>query len=55
MQFEFYVLNYDFNKKKVVNYNIFNNLSIQEWTEKEAHKYIKVYKKNKNHEKNKKK
>ena len=30
MQFEYYVLNYDFNKKKVVNYNVFNNIRVQE-------------------------
>ena len=41
MQFEFYVLNYDFNKKKVVNYNIFNNINVQEWTEKEIRKYLR--------------
>ena len=45
MQFEFYVLNYDFNKKKVVNYNIFNNISVQEWTEKEVRKYLRAPKK----------
>ena len=41
MQFEFYVLNYDFNKKKVVNYNIFNNINVQERTEKEIRKYLR--------------
>ena len=41
MQFEFYVLNYDFNKRKVVNYNIFNNIRVQEWTEKEVRKYLR--------------
>ena len=45
MQFEFYVLNYDTNKKKVVNYNIFNNISVQEWTEKEVRKYLRAPKK----------
>ena len=45
MQFEFYVLNYDFNKKKVVNYNIFNNINVQEWTEKEVRKYLRSPKK----------
>ena len=45
MQFEFYVLNYDFNKKKVVNYNIFNNIRVQEWTEKEVRKYMRAPKK----------
>ena len=45
MQFEFYVLNYDFNKKKVVNYNIFNNIRVQEWTEKAVRKYLRAPKK----------
>ena len=45
MQFEFYVLNYDFNKKKVVNYNVFNNIRVQEWTEKEVRKYLRAPKK----------
>lgn len=45
MQFEFYVLNYDFNKKKVINYNIFNNIRVQEWTEKAVRKYLRNPKK----------
>ena len=45
IQFEYYVLNYDFNKKKVVNYNIFNNIRVQEWTEKEVRKYLRAPKK----------
>lgn len=45
MQFEFYVLNYDFNKKKVVNYNIFNNIRVQEWTERAVKKYLRAPKK----------
>ena len=45
MKFEYYVLNYDFNKKKVVNYNIFNNIRVQEWTEKEVRKYLRAPKK----------
>ena len=45
MQFEFYVLNYDTNKKKVINYNIFNNINVQEWTEKEVRKYLRAPKK----------
>ena len=45
MQFEFYVLNYDFNKKKVINYNIFNNINVQEWTEKAVRKYLRAPKK----------
>ena len=45
MQFEFYVLNYDINKKKVINYNIFNNINVQEWTEKAVRKYLRAPKK----------
>lgn len=45
MRFEFYVLNYDFNKKKVINYNIFNNIRVQEWTEKAVRKYLRSPKK----------
>ena len=41
MKFEYYVLNYDFNKKKVVNYNIFNNILVQEHTEKAVRKYLR--------------
>ena len=45
MQFEFYVLNYDLNKKKVINYNIFNNINVQEYTEKTVKKYLRAPKK----------
>ena len=45
MQFEYYVLNYDFNKKKVINYNIFNNINVQEHTEKAVKKYLRAPKK----------
>ena len=45
MQFEYYVLNYDLNKKKVINYNIFNNIRVQEWTEKAVKKYLRAPKK----------
>ena len=45
MQFEFYVLNYDCNKKKVINFNIFNNIMVQEWTEKAVKKYLRCPKK----------
>ena len=45
MQFEFYVLNYDTNRKKVINYNIFNNILVQEWTEKAVRKYLRAPKK----------
>ena len=45
MQFKFYVLNYDCNKKKVINYNIFNNIRVQELTEKAVRKYLREPKK----------
>ena len=45
MKFEFYVLNYDTNRKKVINYNIFNNILVQEWTEKAVKKYLRSPKK----------
>lgn len=45
MQFEFYVLNYDSNKKKIINFNIFNNIHVQEWTEKAIRKYLRAPKK----------
>lgn len=45
MQFEFYVLNLDFNKNKIINYNIFNNIIVQERTEKVAKKYLRNLKK----------
>ena len=45
IQFEYYVLNYDTNKKKVINYNIFNNINVQEWTEKAVRKYLRAPKK----------
>lgn len=45
MQFEFYVLNYDFNKRKVEMYNIFNNINVQKWAEKAVNKYLRSPKK----------
>lgn len=45
MRFYFYVLNYDFNLKKVINFNIFNNWLVQENVEKEIKKYLKSSKK----------
>ena len=45
MRFEYYVLNYDTNKKKVINYNIFNNINVQEHTEKAVKKYLRAPKK----------
>ena len=41
MQFEYYVLNYDCNAKKIVPFNIFRNIHVQEWTEKEVRKYLR--------------
>ena len=45
MKFEYYVLNYNFNKKCVENFNIFNNISLNEATEKEVRKYLRSPKK----------
>ena len=45
MQFEFYVLNYDVNRKKVFMFNIFNNILVQECTEKAVKKYLRSPKK----------
>ena len=41
MQFEYYVLNYDTNKKKVENFNIFRNCLVHEHTEKAVRKYLR--------------
>lgn len=41
IQFEYYVLNYDHNKNKVEPFNIFNNIWVQEQTEKEVKKYLR--------------
>ena len=41
MQFEYYVLNHNFNKDKIELFNIFDNYYVQEWTEKEIRKYIR--------------
>ena len=41
MQFEYYVLNYNWHKKCVENFNIFNNISLNEKTEKEVRKYLR--------------
>lgn len=40
-KFEFYVLNYDFNRKKVYNYNIFNNIHVYDWTLKAVKKHLR--------------
>ena len=41
MQFEYYVLNYDCNAKKIVPFNIFRNIHVQEWAEKAVKKFIR--------------
>ena len=41
MQFKYYVLNYDCNSKKIVPFNIFRNILVQEWTEKAVRKYLR--------------
>ena len=41
IQFEYYVLNYNHNKKQIEPYNIFNNIYVQEYTEKEIKKYLR--------------
>ena len=51
MQFEYYVLNYNFNEHKVEMFNVFWNWNVQEWAEKEIKKYLRAprkYKKQKN-------
>lgn len=45
MQFEYYVLNYNHNEQKVKSYNIFNNIYVQEYTEKAVRKYLRSPKK----------
>ena len=41
MQFEYFVLNYDCNAKKIVPFNIFRNIHVQEWIEKAVRKYLR--------------
>ena len=41
MNFEFYVLNHNFNAKKIENFNIFDNILLAEETEKEVRKYLR--------------
>lgn len=45
MKFEYYVLNYNFNKKCVENFNIFNNITLNDTVEKEVRKYLRSPKK----------
>ena len=41
MNFEFYVLNYNSNKREVEPFNIFDNIFVEERTEKEVKKYLR--------------
>ena len=41
MQFEYYVLNYNQNAKKIEPFNIFRNCYVQEYTEKAIKKYLR--------------
>lgn len=41
MQFEYYVLNYDCNAHKIVPFNIFRNILVQEEAEKAVRKYLR--------------
>lgn len=41
MQFEYYVLNYNSNTKKIEPFNIFRNCYVQEYTEKAVKKYLR--------------
>ena len=45
MQFKFYVLNYNWSEKCVENFNIFNNISLNDAVEKEVRKYLRSPKK----------
>lgn len=40
IRFKYYVLNYNHNKNQVEQFNIFNNIHVQEWTEKAVKKYL---------------
>lgn len=42
MKFEYYVLNYDCNRKKVYQFNVFQNIHVQEWSEKAVKKYLRA-------------
>lgn len=42
VNFEFYVMNYDFNHKKIYPYNIFNNIKVHKHTNEEIEKYIRA-------------
>jgi len=49
VKFEFYVLNYNFNKRQTEMFNIFQNIHVQEWTEREIRKYLRSPKNYKYH------
>lgn len=42
MKFEWYVINGDFNKKTTRMFNVFNNIHVQEYTEKAVKKYLRA-------------
>lgn len=46
-KFEYYVLNYDHNKKEIVNYNIFNNFYLNQKANELIEKYYNLKNKNK--------
>ena len=41
MQFKYCVANYDWNAQKIVPFNIFRNIHVQEWSEKAVRKYLR--------------
>ena len=45
MKFEYYVLNYNWNEKCVENFNIFNNITLNDAVEKEVRTYLRSPKK----------
>ena len=42
VKLEYYVLNYDINRKKVINFNIFQNWALNDAVVKEVRKYIRA-------------
>mgnify|MGYP003289871497 CR=1 FL=1 len=42
MRFEYYVLNYDWNRKKIYQFNVFQNCKVQEWSEQAVKKYLRA-------------
>ena len=41
MHFEYFFFNYVCNSKKIVPFNMFRNIHVQEWTEKAVRKYLR--------------